>query len=74
VISILAGAAVMLSAVLVLYLVAVRVATIQMPLLRAAARMATLVLGVLLLVGATYFSTHLVVRLYRKEAPPSSTT
>jgi hypothetical protein len=32
--------------------------------------MATLVLGVLLLVGATYFSTHLVVRLYRKEAPP----
>lgn len=69
-IAILAGAAVLLSAVLGLHFVAVRVATIQMPLLRAAARMATLVLGVLLLVGATYFSTHLVVRLYQKEAPP----
>jgi len=69
-ISILAGTAVMLSAVLALHFVAVRVTTIQIPWLRAGAVMATLVLGVLLLVGATYFSTHLVVRLYRKEAPP----
>jgi hypothetical protein len=69
-ISILAGAAVLLSAVLGLHFVAVRVTTIQMPLLRAGAELATLVLGVLLLVGATYFSTHLVVRLYRKETPP----
>jgi len=68
VISILAGTAVMLSAVLGLHFVAVRVTTIQMPLLRAGAELATLVLGVMLLVGATYFSTHLVVRLYRKEA------
>ncbi len=56
----------MLGAVLALHSVAVRVEAVQMPLLRAAARMATLVLGVLLLVGATYFSTHLVVRLCRK--------
>jgi hypothetical protein len=71
-ISILAGAAVMLTAVFALEFAAVRVEAMQMPLLRAAARMATLVLGVLLLVGATYFSTHLVVRLYRKDAPPGS--
>ncbi|MBI3662289.1 MAG: hypothetical protein HY234_04470 [Acidobacteria bacterium] len=74
-ISILAGAAVMLAAVLALYFVTVRVEAIQMPLLRAGAVLATLVLGVLLLVGATYFSTHLVVRLCgREEPPPSSTT
>ena len=71
-ISILAGTTVMLSAVLGLHFVAVRVTTIQMPLLRAGAVLATLLLGVLLLVGATYFSTHLVVRLYQKEAPPGS--
>lgn len=62
----------MLAAVLALYLVAVRVAAIHVPWLRAGAVLATLVLGVLLLVGATYFSTHLVVRLYREEAPPGS--
>ncbi|MBI3609780.1 MAG: hypothetical protein HY204_03650 [Nitrospirae bacterium] len=67
-ISILAGTAVMLAAVLALYFVTVRVAAIQMPLLRAGAVLATLVLGVLLLVGATYFSTHLVVRLCGREA------
>ena len=72
VISILAGTAVMLSAVLALYYVAVRVAVIQIPWLRAGAVLATLVLGVLLLVGATYFSTHLVVRLYRQDTPPPS--
>ncbi len=70
VISILAGTAVMLSAVLGLHFVPVRVAGIQMPWLRAGAVLATLVLGVMLLVAATYFSTHLVVGLYRKEAPP----
>ena len=58
----------MLVAVFALHYVAVRVEAIQMPLLRAGAVLATLVVGVLLLVGATYFSTHLVVRLYRKEA------
>ena len=74
VISILAGAAVMLVAVFALEFAVVRVEAMQIPLLRAAARTATLVLGVLLLVGATYFSTHLVVRLCRKGAhPPSST-
>ena len=67
-ISILVGTAVMLSAVLGLHFVAVRVTIIQMPLLRAGAVLATLVLGVLLLVGATYFSTHLVVRLCRRDA------
>ena len=74
VISILAGTAVMLSAVLGLHFVTVRVTTIQMPLLRAGAVLVTLVLGVLLLVGATYFSTHLVVRLYRQDTPPPSST
>ena len=64
----------MLSAVLALHFVAVRVTTIQMPVLRAGAELATLVLGVLLLVGATYFSTHLVVRLYRQDTPPPSST
>ena len=69
-ISILAGTAVMLAAVLALHFVTVRVAAIQMPLVRAGAVGVTLVLGVLLLVSVTYFSTHLVVRLYRKEEPP----
>jgi len=68
--SILAGTATMLVAVFALHYVAVRVEAIQMPLLRAGAVLATLVVGVLLLVGATYFSTHLVVRLYRKGAEP----
>ena len=58
----------MLSAVFAVQLIAARVEAIQMALLRAAARMATLVLGVVLLVGATYFSTHLVVRLCRRDA------
>jgi len=70
VISILVGAAVMLAAVFAVQLIAARVEVIQMAAVRAAARMVTLVLGVLLLVGATYFSTHLVVRLCRKEAEP----
>ncbi len=70
VISILAGTATLLAVVGALEFAAVRVAAIQMPLLRAAARLATLVLGVGLLVGATYFSTHLVVRLYRQKAEP----
>jgi hypothetical protein len=69
-ISILAGAAVMLVTVFALEFAVVRVEAMQIPLLRAAARVATLVLGVLLLVGATYFSTHLVVRLCRHEAKP----
>lgn len=64
----------MLSAVFVLEFIAVRVESIASPFLRAAAVLATLVLGVLLLVGATYFSTHLVVRLYRREEPPPSST
>jgi hypothetical protein len=68
--SILAGTAVMLTAVYAVQLIAARVEAMQMPLLRAAAQFVTLVLGVLLLVGATYFSTHLVVRLCGKEAPP----
>ena len=62
----------MLAVVFAVHFVAVRVEAMQMPLLRAAAQIVTLVLGVLLLVGATYLSTHLVVRLYRKEAPPGS--
>jgi hypothetical protein len=75
VISILVGAAVMLAAVFAVQLIAVRVEVIQMAAVRAAARMVTLVLGVLLLVGATYFSTHLVVRLCRREGEtPGSTT
>ena len=70
VMSILAGTAVMLGAVYVLEFTAVRIDAIQMTALRVAARVATLVLGVLLLVAATYFSTHLVVRLCRKEETP----
>ena len=66
--AILAGAATMLVVVGVLLFVTERVARIEMPLLHAAAVMVTLVAGVLLLVSATYFSTHLVVRLYRDEA------
>ena len=64
----------MLAVVFAVHFVAVRVEAMQMPLLRAAARLATLVLGVLLLVGATYFSTHLVVRLCRREEPPASSS
>jgi hypothetical protein len=72
-ISILAGTTTMLAAVFVLLFVTVRVERIQMPLLRAGAAVVTLVLGVPLLVGAAYFSTHLVVRLFRHDAPPGST-
>ena len=68
VISILAGTATMLVAVWALHFVTVRVAKIQMPLLHAGAVAGTLIFGVMLLVGTTYFSTHLVVRLFRKEA------
>ena len=64
----------MLTAVFALEFVAARVEAIQMTLLRAAAQMLTLVLGVVLLVGATYFSTHLVVRLWRREEPPPRST
>ena len=60
----------MLAAVFALLFVTVRVAAMQTPVLRAAAVVATLVLGVMLLVSATYFSTHLVVRLFRKEETP----
>ncbi|MCL5288035.1 MAG: hypothetical protein M1453_08605 [Acidobacteria bacterium] len=67
-ISILAGTVTMLVAAFALHYVAVRVEAIQMPLLRAGAVLVTLVVGVLVLVAATYFSTHLVVRLYRSEA------
>ena len=63
IISILAGTAVMLVAVWALHIVAVRVDQMQTPLLHAGAVAVTLVVGVVLLVGATYFSTHLVVRL-----------
>lgn len=58
----------MLGAAFALHFVTVRVEKIQMPLLHAVAVVVTLVLGVALLVAATYFSTHLVVRLFRKEA------
>lgn len=64
----------MLAAVLALHFVAVRVAAMQTPWLHAGAVMVTLVVGVLLLVGATYFSTHLVVRLYKRETPPPGST
>ena len=64
----------MLAAVFAVQLIAARVEVIQMAAVRAAARMVTLVLGVLLLVGATYFSTHLVVRLCQREEPPASSS
>ncbi len=72
--AILAGTAAMLAAVLALHFVTVRVAAMQTPWLRAGAVMATLVVGVMLLVGTTYFSTHLVVRLYKQDAPPPGST
>ncbi len=70
--SILAGTAVMLTAVYALLFVTVRVARIQTPVIHAGAVVATLVVGVMLLVGATYFSTHLVVRLYRHSPNDSN--
>ncbi|HEV8385316.1 MAG TPA: hypothetical protein VGQ11_10640 [Candidatus Acidoferrales bacterium] len=69
--SILAGTVTLLVVVFLLHFVAVRIEKIQMPLVRAGAVVTTLVLGVLLLVGATYFSTHLIVRLFR-SSPNSS--
>jgi hypothetical protein len=69
-ISILAGTAVMLGAVAVLLFAAIQIDTIQTMALRVGARIATLLLGMTLLVAATYFSTHLVVRLFRHDEPP----
>ena len=67
-ISILAGAAVMLGAVAVLLFAAIQVDAIQMTALRVGARIATLLLGMAVMVGATFVSTHLVVRLFRHDA------
>jgi hypothetical protein len=68
--SILLGVAVMLAAVLLLEFVAHRILLIQSPFFEALSILATLILAVLLLVGSTYISTHLVVRLFRHDAPP----
>jgi hypothetical protein len=70
IISILAGTAIMLGAVAVLLFAAIRIDAIHMTVLRVGARIATLVLGMVLMVAATYFSTHLVVRLFRLDASP----
>jgi hypothetical protein len=73
-ISILAGTAVMLGAVAVLLFAALYIEGIQMTVLRVGARIITLLLGMMLMVAATYFSTHLVVRLFRHDAPPPETS
>ena len=68
VVSILAGTAVMLGAVALLLFAAIQVDAIQMTALRVGARIATLLLGMAVMVGATFVSTHLVVRLFRHDA------
>ena len=56
-----------LAAILVLVQATIHVAAMTNPMLRAAAVLAELMLGVVLLLGTLYLATHLAVRIF---APP----
>ena len=58
-----------LVAVVVVVRATLRVAQMTHPLLRAAAVVAELVLGVILLVGTVYLATHLAVRIFATDPP-----
>jgi hypothetical protein len=60
-----------LAAMFVLVDATLRVTAIVSPLQRAAAIGAELVLGVVLLLGTVWLATHLAVRIFRAQQPPS---
>jgi len=71
--SMLVGVVATLAAVLVLLRATLYIEKMSSPLLEALAILATLFLGVVLLVGSTYLSTRLAVRLFGNGAKPPAT-
>ena len=61
-----------LAAMFVLVNATLKVTAITSPLQRAAAIAAELVLGIVLLLGTVWLATHLAVRIFHVQQPPSS--
>jgi hypothetical protein len=61
-----------LAAMFVLVDATLRVTAITSPVQRALALAAELVLGIVLLLGTVWLATHLAVRIFRVQEPPSS--
>ena len=72
VLSIVFGAFIMLAPLGVMLVAVLRVEKIESALWRPLAVLGLLVLGVILFIGTTYFSTHMVVRFFRHK--PDSPT
>ena len=60
-----------LMAMFVLVYATLKVTAIQSPVQRAAAIGAEIVLGIVLLLGTVWLATHLAVRIFRVQQPPS---
>ena len=60
-----------LVAMFVLVYATLKVTAIQSPVQRAAAIGAEIVLGIVLLLGTVWLATHLAVRIFRVQQPPS---
>ena len=61
-----------LAAMFVLVGATLKVTAIQSPVQRAIAVGAELVLGIVLLLGTVWLATHLAVRIFRVQEPPST--
>lgn len=61
-----------LAAMFVLVAATSKVTAIQSPVQRAVAIGAELVLGIILLLGTVWLATHLAVRIFRQQGPPST--
>ena len=62
-----------LAAMFVLVDATLRVTAIQSPVQRALAIAAEIVLGIVLLLGTVWVATHLAVRIFHVQDPPSTT-
>jgi len=62
-----------LAAMFVLVDATLRVTAIQSPVQRAFAIAAEIVLGIVLLLGTVWVATHLAVRIFQVQDPPSTT-
>jgi hypothetical protein len=62
-----------LAAMFVLVDATLKVTAIQSPLQRAVAIAAEIVLGIVLLLGTVWVATHLAVRIFHVQDPPSTT-
>ena len=61
-----------LAAMFVLVYATLKVTAIQSPVQRAAAIGAEIVLGIVLLLGTVWLATHLAVRIFHVQQPPSA--